>query len=205
MLGNLKDFMDALKSIPQDSEHEILDFLRKHIIHGTPFIFKDNEDEFYEFRKKISNKWGILFHEVFITGSAKLGYSFFKEKIFDENSDVDVAIVSSKLFDSIMKCVEDFQWKLRNKIISLSERDLNKYHEFLEYVAIGWIRPDKLPYNLYKDDNRLQKEWFNYFNSISNGKSEVGNYKVTAGVYKSYYHFEKYTFSSIKQKCNRFK
>ncbi|OOF60925.1 hypothetical protein, partial [Rodentibacter pneumotropicus] len=150
MLGNLKDFMDALKSIPQDSEHEILDFLRKHIIHGTPFIFKDNEDEFYEFRKKISNKWGILFHEVFITGSAKLGYSFFKEKIFDENSDVDVAIVSSKLFDSIMKCVEDFQWKLRNKIISLSERDLNKYHEFLEYVAIGWIRPDKLPYNLYK-------------------------------------------------------
>lgn len=205
MLDSLKDFIHVLESISQESEHELLDFSRKHIIHGTPFIFKNRENDFYEFRKRISDKWDVFFHEVYITGSAKLGYSFFKERDFDENSDVDVAIVSSRLFESVMECVEDFQWKLRNKTIYLSREDLIKYHKFLEYVAIGWVRPDKLPYELYKDEYKLKDEWFTYFSSISNGKSEVGNYKVNAGVYKSYSHFERYTFSSVKHKYNELK
>ena len=70
------------------------------------------------------------------------------------------------------------------------------YHEFLEYVALGWIRPDKLPVSfqmrVFKDD------WFNFFRSISGGKSEVGNYQVNAGVFKSYRHLESYTLSGIK-------
>ncbi|MFQ9121598.1 MAG: hypothetical protein ACLR5N_00235 [Haemophilus parainfluenzae] len=55
----------------------------------------------------------FLFHEVFITGSAKLGYSYHKNKKFDENSDIDVAIVSSDLFNEIMLRIEEFQWKIR--------------------------------------------------------------------------------------------
>jgi len=69
------------------------------------------------------------------------------------------------------------------------------YHEFLEYTAIGWIRPDKLPISFqmkgFKDD------WFEFFRSISYGKSEVGNYQVTAGVFKTYEHLENYLLSGI--------
>jgi hypothetical protein len=45
--------------------------------------------------------------------------------------------------------------------------------------------------NAFKDD------WFEFFRSISYGKSEVGNYKVNAGVFKSYQHLEDYTFEGI--------
>ena len=166
-------------------EAELIDFCRKKVLHGTPFIFSDNEDDYYEFRKRIARKFEIDFHEVFITGSAKLGFSFYKNKYFDYESDIDVAIVSGKLYDQIMISVQNYQMNLRNSRNSISTRELRMYHEFLEYTAIGWIRPDKLPLSFQVQE--LKRDWFDFFDSLSYGKSEVGNYKVAAGIFKQGY------------------
>ncbi|WP_245176449.1 hypothetical protein [Gallibacterium genomosp. 2] len=100
-----------------------------------------------------------------------------------------------------MEGIEHFQWKIRNRQITLHEEALDKYHSFLKYLAIGWIRPDLLPIQLQLlGDNPLRREWFDFFQSISYGKSEIGNYKVSAGVYKSYPHFEKYIYNGIQVK-----
>ena len=45
----------------------------------------------------------------------------------------------------------------------------------------------------------LKTNWFNFFNTISYDKSEVGNYKVSAGVYKSYNYLEYYAINSLKE------
>lgn len=112
-----------------------------------------------------------------------------------------MAIISKALFERVMEGIEHFQWRIRNQQITLHEKALAKYHKFLEYLAIGWIRPDLLPIQLQlRDNNPLQDEWFEFFKAISNGKSEIGNYKVSAGVYKSYLHFEKYIYNGIKVK-----
>ena len=132
MLESYSDFVAALREV---SEEDILNFTRKYVIHGTPYIFKDKENEYYDFRKRISEKWNVSFHEVFITGSAKLGYS----------------------------------------------------------------------YELLRNYKHLRNEWFDFFKSISNGKSEVGNYKVTAGVYKSYKHLENYVFYGVRDKYSMIK
>jgi len=203
MLESHPAFVDTLKLL--SSEEEILNFTRKYVIHGTPYIFKDKENEYYDFRKRISEKWNVSFHEVFITGSSKLGYSYHKGKNFDENSDIDVAIVSSDLFNEIMLTIEDFQWKIRRRQVYLNVEQLEKYHKFLEYLAIGWIRPDKLPSELLRNDKRLKTEWFAFFKSISNGKSEVGNYEVTAGIFKSYKHLEDYIYYGISDKYKTLK
>ncbi|BAS48572.1 hypothetical protein [Aggregatibacter actinomycetemcomitans] len=203
MLESCSDFLATLRELA--SEEDILNFTRKYVIHGTPYIFKDKENEYYDFRKRISEKWNVSFHEVFITGSAKLGYSYYKDKNFDEDSDIDVAIVSSELFNEIMLTIEDFQWKIRRKSIYLDMTQLEKYHIFLKYLAIGWIRPDKLPNELLRNDKLLKEEWFDFFKSISNGKSEVGNYKVAAGVFKSYKHFENYIYYGISDKYKTIK
>ncbi|WP_427833327.1 hypothetical protein ACQP4G_09605 [Actinobacillus pleuropneumoniae] len=114
----MKDCLDKFnKNLASLSDDKIIEFTRKNIIHGTPFIFASNEDKFYDFRKAIADKWNIIYHEIYITGSAKLGFSFFKNKLFDNDSDIDVAIISNSLFDRIAKEVEDFQWNIRNKNI----------------------------------------------------------------------------------------
>ncbi len=179
------------------SNEETLDFCRKHILHGTPYVFGSKDEDFYEFRKKIGDKFNIPFYEVYITGSAKLGFSPLKRKKFDYDSDIDVALASPRLFEDVMSGIADYQMKFRKNRTVVREKELKMYHEFLEYVALGWIRPDKLPISFqmkaFKDD------WFDFFRSISNGKSEVGNYQVNAGVFKSYDHLESYTFSGIQE------
>lgn len=191
----MEEYLARLASI--NDESELLDFCRKKILHGTPYVFINKEDEYYEFRKKIANNFRIDFHNILITGSGKLGFSPHKNKKFDYDSDIDVAIISSKLYDEVMLSIHEYQMELREnrRVVTVSE--IRLYHSFLEYGAIGWMRPDLLPTSFKVRE--LKEKWFGFFNSISHGKSEVGNYKVTAGIFKSYTHLEKYTMSGLMQ------
>ncbi|MDJ0578429.1 hypothetical protein [Crocosphaera sp.] len=197
-MKELKTFFDNVRQLK--NEEEITDFCRKYLIHGIPYIFTDNQDNYYEFRKRIANQFDINFYEIYITGSAKLGFSPFKEKKFDDDSDIDVAIISPQLYEKMLEPIYEYQMELRKARKSITIRELEKYHSFLEYTAIGWIRPDKLPFSF--DVGILKDSWFDFFKSISYGRSEVGNYKVSAGVFKSYSYFERYTISSLKRIIN---
>lgn len=159
-------------------------------------IFEGKEDAFYGFRKSIANQFKLNFHEVYIVGSAKLGFSPHKRKSFDFDSDIDVAIVSKILFNQIMEHIRSYQMELRTARLKVSSYELKMYHDFLEYVALGWIRPDKLPLSF--QIRELKDKWFEYFDSISYGRSEVGNYKVAAGVFSNYHYLEMYLVSGMK-------
>ncbi len=189
----LKDFYKKIRDAYSDED--VLDFCRKYVLHGTPFIFLEKEELFYDFRKRIGKKFNISFHEIYIIGSAKLGFSLHKKTPFDLDSDIDVALVSQGLFDSIMSGIAEYQMQFRRNRAVVQERELKMYHEFLEYVAIGWIRPDKLPISFQMKG--VKDDWFDFFRSLSNGKSEVGNYRVAGGVFKTYNHLENYLLSGI--------
>lgn len=190
----MDEFLAHLAGIENDDE--LVDFCRRHTLHGTPAVFAGDEDAFYSFRRRIADKFGIHFHEVFITGSAKLGFSPHKRKVFDLDSDIDVALISSSLYDRIMASIHDYQMELRENRKAVTYDEIRGYHKFLEYGAIGWMRPDLLPTSFRVDE--LKQDWFAFFDSISHGHSEVGNYKVTAGAFKSYGHLERYTLSGLR-------
>lgn len=177
-------------------EDDLLDFCRRRALHGTPAVFQGDEDAYYSFRKRIADHFHINFHEVFITGSAKLGFSPHKRKLFDLDSDIDVALVSSALYDRIMEYIHVYQMELRENRKAVTSEELKRYHKFLEYGAIGWMRPDLLPTSFRI--KQLKMEWFAFFDSISHGRSEIGNYKVTAGAFKGYDHLERYILSGLR-------
>ncbi len=195
---DLDSFLDKLRNL---EENEIVDFCRKYVLHGTPYIFQNREDEYYEFRKRISENFKVAFYEVFITRSAKLGLSYYKRKQFDYDSDIDIAIVSNSLYEAILDKIYEYQIELRQNRKKITFKELNLYHEFLEYTALGWIRPDKLPTSFQIE--KLKQDWFDFFKTISYNRSEVGNYKVVAGIFKSYSHFEKYTINGLKNLKNK--
>lgn len=190
----MQEFIKSLSEA--DTDDKLLDFCRRTSLHGTPFVFSGREDDFYKFRKRIANKFEISFHEIYITGSGKLGFNPRKGKVFDYDSDIDVAIISSELYEKIMSFIHGYQMELREDRRAVSLRELEQYHKFLEYGAIGWMRPDLLPTSFRVRE--IKNDWFDFFDSISHGKSEVGNYKVTAGAFKSYAHLEKYTLSGLR-------
>lgn len=193
--GDRSAFLAAV--VASASDDDVLDLCRRHVLHGTPFIFSGNEDGYYRFRKRIADKFGISFHEVYITGSAKLGFSMFGARVFDLDSDIDVALVAPSLYDRIMNEINTYQMLLRESRRTVTEWELEMYHQFLEYTAIGWIRPDKLPLSF--NIGVMKTDWFEFFRSISSGGSEVGNYSVNAGVFRTYGHLENYQFRGLQR------
>ncbi len=186
---------DFLHQISGASISEQVDLARKYILHGIPFVFIKTPDAYYDFRNKIANHFDISYRDVYIVGSAKLGYSYFKKTQFSLESDIDIAIVSKELFEKYQQTICDFQYDLDNCCIQITYKESVKYFEFLRYFAKGWLRPDKLPFKGSLENRR--NEWFDYFKTLSYGKSEVGNYKVSAGLYKDYYSLEKYIVNSF--------
>lgn len=189
------DFLLSLKTLGDSGA--LLAACRKYLLHGTPHVFEGREEDFFEFRRRIADKFSVGFHEVFVVGSAKLGFSPYKEKAFDLDSDIDVVIVSERLFEDLLNQIGDYQMELRRARRSVSQREQSLYHQFLEYIAIGWFRPDKLPVSFTMVD--LKNDWFEFFRSISHGKSEVGNYKVNAGVFRTYAHLEGYLLEGLRE------
>ena len=192
---NRADFLIQLK-VSGDGD-KLLDACRRHLLHGTPHVFIGREGDFFDFRRRIADKFRVGFHEVFVVGSAKLGFSPYKEKDFDLDSDIDVVIVSETLFNEFMEQIRHYQAQLRRSRRVVSTRELALYHDFLEYVALGWIRPDKVPLSFTLSS--VKDDWFAFFRSISNGKSEVGNYKVAAGIFKTYNHLESYLLDGLSE------
>ena len=168
------------------NDEDILDFARKYIIHGTPYVFEGREDEYFEFRNRISKHFAIDYYQIYIVGSGKLGFSYMKGTKFGYDSDIDVAIVSEELFDRYLRHTRQFQYDIERSKKRLVEKEYSDYIKFLKYMAKGWMRPDLLPQKIAGID-------------IKYGYCEVGNYKVSGGVYKSYNYLEYYAVNGLKE------
>lgn len=189
-----QEFNDSLKLV--DSQEDRVRFVQKTLFHGIPHVFDGRENDYFEFRNRIANKFNVGFHEVFIVGSAKLGFSFYKSTEFNYDSDIDVVIVNEKLFEEFYFKITEYQYKLDRMYRTVNLKELEIYSDFLKYLVKGWMRPDKLPTSFQV--SLLKSDWFNFFDSISNDKSEVGNYKVSAGLFKNYTYLEKYYTRSVE-------
>lgn len=180
-----------------NSDGEYLRIVRKYLIHGIPYVFKDNPNRYYDFREQIASHWHVGFQEVLILGSGKLGYSYHKNSEFSVESDIDVAIVNQSLFEDFYQEIRNFQYRMESGLEVLTSHEKKEYNRFLSYMIKGWMRPDILP---VKITGELSKdEWFSYFKSISYGNNLAGNYKVSAGLFKSFDYMEYYYTNSIKK------
>lgn len=108
-----------------------------------PWFFIDKYGEqasskYSEFKVYIANKFKVTVNNVSLAGSAWLGYSLTPKKHFrdfTENSDVDIVIVSQKIFNSFWDCYfkELTAGSLCGEIyVNLSK---NTFKRFVDYKA----------------------------------------------------------------------
>ncbi len=158
---------------------------RKYIVDGECCIFENNIQ--MKLREEISNKYSLDYNSIIIVGSSKLGFSIKPKRRFqpfNDDSDIDIAIISKNLFEQIWERVH----KYRNY-----NGNFQKSNEFYRNLSEnGWIRPDLLPFDDYKND------WFEYFRKLTNS-GNYGSYKISAGLYYNYFFLEQYQLICIKQ------
>lgn len=197
---SIEDYKIEIVKLNNDDDKKI--FTQKYFFHGIPIVFQNRENEYFHFRKRIADKFDIGFYEVMIVGSSKFGFSPYKFTNFSYNSDIDVVLFNEKLFDTFYDLISEYQYKIRKQLIILTDNQYKQYLKFLKYFMMGWMRPDLLPQNT-TEFKELKQNWDDFFKSISHSKTEVGNYIVKGGLFKSYYFAEKYYRSSIEEVSNK--
>jgi len=161
--------------------------VRKNIIFGNCAVI--NDDQYLELRSDVAKQFSVHPNEVLVVGSAKLGFSTAPHKryrVFNDNSDIDVVIVNSKLFDDIWYVVYKC-WK--NKVLWENEKDFQKY------MFRGWLRPDFFPAS---QSMTTSKDWWEYFRALT-ASGKYGHYKLAGAIYKNWDYIEQYQAGAIAQ------
>lgn len=161
--------------------------VRKHILNGSCHAL--NDDMHFKLKERICDHFNIEFNEVILVGSGKLGFSIKPNKRyhpFGDESDIDVAVVSTDLFTKIWQDAYSFK---------KSGVYWPKCDDFFQYLSEGWIRPDKLPTSEYF---KFTEYWWGFFNGMTASK-DFGPYKIRAGLYHSIYFMQEYQKICISQ------
>ncbi len=150
--------LDRFKAKLADKTLSDKEIVQKYITDGEPFIFKDDKEpgKYFKLKNLIGRQFKLNPHEVIMIGSAKLGFSIAPHQLwkpFDEDSDIDMVILSATIFDRFWKELYEFNINLAAR----TEEEDGNYRKFLDYFFKGWIRPDLLPFNYTK-----RKWWFDF-------------------------------------------
>ena len=195
-MSNLKN---RLLSDLKNQELSNTYIIQRYLCHGSSPIIDD--DKLFTIKHEISCMFKIHPNEVILTGSGKLGFSLapgktFKE--FNDSSDIDIAIISSRLFEQFWKELLEFNVNITSR--SRSKKEQEKFYSFINYLFKGWIRPDLFPFNYEKNH-----KWFEFFNELTSKIYEYGEHKITAGIYKDFFTFELYNEKNINRIRNEIK
>lgn len=174
--------------------------VQKFLIEEPAFFFNHvKKGEEYDFKKEIAQILGVHFRDIIIVGSGKLGFSIkpdletslYRFKTFDHDvetgisevkSDLDVAIVSSNLFD---KEIEN----LYNHMGFYKSTPWKERNSFGKYMLMGRLAIRFLPpsFPLTKGVEKVQEKYKMHYGRV-----------VNIEIYKSWHYFETYHRENIK-------
>jgi hypothetical protein len=166
--------------------YEANELVQKHITFGDCFAL--SQEQYFELKSVVGRQFNLHTSQILVVGSAKLGFSIVSDKryrVFGQNSDIDVVLCSSDLFDMFWQDVFGYWTRGEN---------WDGLGDFRRYLFRGWMRPDKLP--PAKSFNRSQ-EWWDFFRDLT-AYGKFGSYKISGALYKNWNFLEVY-----QQKCVR--
>lgn len=121
--------------------HDLTDVIRRHITTGEPVALKG--EEYFRLRRVVAHEFSLHPSAVVVVGSCRLGFTLKKVRGHSyrplrNDSDVDVAVVSTSLFEMMWDAVFAVTYANRNW-------PLERGNRFTRDLYSGWIAPGSLP------------------------------------------------------------
>ena len=170
------------------TQHNTATVTHRNILGGGCYAL--DHDQYMSLKERVADHFRVATMEVIVVGSAKLGFSIAPMKRyrhFGDESDIDVAIASPKLFDAIWD--ESLDFHLDGPVV------WDKLSQYRKNVFRGWIRPDQLPTH---GSFQRSHEWFEFFRSLTQS-GEYGQIKITGALYRTWRHLERYQWDAVLQ------
>lgn len=165
----------------------------KWIIDRTPHIFETDRRSFLKWKEELSKKLLIDSKSIIFTGSSSVGFSLNPTKnfkLFDENSDIDLAIISEFYFDVSWR----FLRNLGTKRFDLTPKQKAAIEDHVtRLIYWGTIATDKileiLPFG---------REW--EFILLEMSKFEpINNRVINIRIYKDFESLRQYQVNNLKK------
>lgn len=153
--------------------------------------------------KILSEKFSVPLNSMrlIVVGSAKLGFSISEKNIkdslplpryrsFSPQSDIDLAIISQPIFDTIWNELSNYSFG-----VPYYPWQSNK---FGDYMVCGWMRPDHFPKRV-----RLRKcdDWWDTFRFLSS-RQFLGRRRIRAGLFYSFDQLKIYQSKALLECIN---
>lgn len=183
------------------AEIKVKDFYMKYLLRADNWYFEkilniDERDIIHavdDFKMLVSDAFGIGFNNVVMVGSAKLGVSLAPEKFLksftnegENPSDVDVAIISTQLFD--------YFWHLFRIAYDITNK---RYYRYISRgIYRGYISDTDL---LNIEQCRIQ--WIKKSNASTKSlqRSMYFKHEIHYRIYRDWKDLEEYHIQSIEQ------
>jgi hypothetical protein len=178
----------------------------KHLLASRSPVLKPEQERDIVF--EISRSFAAPVTSVFLVGSAKLGFRMLPKdadtgneiparpqfSLFDDFSDIDVAIISQTVFLSYWNRAQDYYTQGGYQHFTRWDKT-EPARAFAYYLMHGWIRPDALPATQNYD---LRGEWFAKVDTVN--ALRIANAKVKVGLYFDPKFLTNYQVHSLR-KC----
>ena len=162
------------------------------LLEGSVFYFRQNRGRYLDFKNKISAELHVHPKNIEVVGSARLGFRLKSEKLgepFGADSDIDVAIVSSNLFEEAwlqLIFIENKMWH------ELTPKERINIMECKGDIYWGYIRPDRITTRI-----KFSRWWWKIFEQLSS-REEYGGRKIRGRLFKSWKHVQRYYCYSVQ-------
>jgi hypothetical protein len=136
---------------------------KRYLLTGLPFVFKDQPHKYLAFREAAGRIFDVAPQQIAVMGSARFGFSTSPRKQeggakpLDENSDMDLVVISPKIFQSALELFSKFCFEqLRRHPKLKSDAAGNEKMEIDKSILLAFRRRAKALFYGYVSPNDLE-------------------------------------------------
>jgi hypothetical protein len=183
------------ETAPQFLPQEIVQFVRLWLTEGIPYAFQRKPIVYEAVRDYFANLIQIDPKAVTVVGSARLGYSLTTNKYgkpFDDQSDLDLLVVSSELFGQFVGEFEQWHRDFRSNRIQPSNPNEQRYwsdnaNRVPSNVKQGFIDGNRVPlHKRYPTARAINEALFRLKGRVNSTSDGPKFKKVSVRVYKDW-------------------
>ena len=167
----------------------------EEVLNGLPFVFRDSPATYDALKNNLGVAFGIDAVSFIVVGSGRTGFSLSPKKygkIFGDDSDIDVSVVSENLFDAL--------WFELIRLPRSRAANLNRQvQEFLrEHRTNRIFHGRALPHQLWGATS-LASRWFRAFNSVGRALPALASYDLNGMLFRTNTHARLYYMNGLRQ------